>query len=224
MPGTPRHKPENPRKPRPTPRPQTPSRVIHAHDEHPSRAMLLSDTTRSKTKICPGAPLRSSNRLTPTPRRTTTIQTQPARKASALREPSPVPGTPRHKPENPRKPRPTPRPQTPSRVIHAHDEHPSRAMLLSDTTRSKTKICPGAPLRFKAQRIGRDSAAVAAARIPWEAWIEGAPERGGLETGKGGDMSYGVCTGSVQERGPDRAGRESRRDDSMDRTVARARI
>ena len=53
MPGTPRHKPENPRKPRPTPRPQTPSRVIHAHDEHPSRAMLLSDTTRSKTKICP---------------------------------------------------------------------------------------------------------------------------------------------------------------------------
>ena len=64
------------------------------------------------------------------------------RKASALREPSPVPGTPRHKPENPRKPRPTPRPQTPSRVIHAHDEHPSRAMFLSDTTRSKTKICP----------------------------------------------------------------------------------
>ena len=55
MPGTPRHKPETPRKPRPTRRPQTPSRVIHAHDEHPSRAKLLSDATRSKTKICPGA-------------------------------------------------------------------------------------------------------------------------------------------------------------------------
>ena len=60
-----------------------------------------------------------------------------------LRGPSPVPGTPRHKPETPRKPRPTRRPQTPSRVIHAHDEHPSRAKLLSDATRSKTKICPG---------------------------------------------------------------------------------
>ena len=52
--GTPRHKPETPRKPRPTRRPQTPSRVIHAYDEHPSRAKLLSDATRSKTKICPG--------------------------------------------------------------------------------------------------------------------------------------------------------------------------
>ena len=68
---------------------------------------------------------------------------KPARKASALREPSPVLGTPRHKPETPRKPRPTRRPQTPSRVIHAYDEHPSRAKLLSDATRSKTKICPG---------------------------------------------------------------------------------
>ena len=206
MPGTPRHKPENPRKPRPTPRPQTPSRVIHAHDEHPSRAMLLSDTTRSKTKICPGRRHRAQaaphptpaarlsederqhsaqarHRLTPTPRRTTTIQTQPARKASALREPSPVPGTPRHKPENPRKPRPTPRPQTPSRVIHAHDEHPSRAMLLSDTTRSKTKICPGAPLRFKAQRIGRaipPQLQPLAARIPSGKGVDRkrAPERG----------------------------------------------
>ena len=36
-------------------------------------------------------------------------------------------------------------------------------------------------------------------------------------------MSYGVRTGSVQEREPDRSGRESRRDDSMGRTVARAR-
>ena len=53
MPGTPRHKSETPRKPRPTRRPQTPSRVIHAYDEHPSRAKLLSDATRSKTKICP---------------------------------------------------------------------------------------------------------------------------------------------------------------------------
>ena len=102
---------------------------------HPTPAARLSEDERQHSA-------QARHRLTPTPRRTTTIQTQPARKASALREPSPVPGTPRHKPENPRKPRPTPRPQTPSRVIHAHDEHPSRAMLLSDTTRSKTKICP----------------------------------------------------------------------------------
>ena len=74
-------------------------------------------------------------------------RTQPARKASALREPSPVPGTPRHKPENPRKPRPTPRPQTPSRVIHAHDEHPSRAMLLSDIHPQQNKNLPWMELR-----------------------------------------------------------------------------
>ena len=65
---------------------------------HPTPAARLSEDERQHSA-------QARHRLTPTPRRTTTIQTQPARKASALREPSPVPGTPRHKPENPRKPR-----------------------------------------------------------------------------------------------------------------------
>ena len=46
--GTPRHKP----KPPATSAAQTPSRR-HRLDEHPSRAMLLSDATRSKTKMLP---------------------------------------------------------------------------------------------------------------------------------------------------------------------------
>ena len=37
-------------------------------------------------------------------------------------------------------------------------------------------------------------------------------------------MSYDARTSSVQEREPDGAGRESRRDDSMGRTEARAQV
>ena len=55
---------------------------------HRTPRLLLDEDERQHSE--------ARHRLTPTPRRTTTIQTQPARKASALREPSPVPGTPRH--------------------------------------------------------------------------------------------------------------------------------
>ena len=63
MPGTPRHKPERtPVKPRRTRRL---SDTILASSTLTTNtrpgAMLLSDTTRSKTKICPAAPLRQAH-------------------------------------------------------------------------------------------------------------------------------------------------------------------